>query len=78
MKSGRLFVRGLALACVILSSVAASPVAASSAVTAEDVVLKWNAIAVTTAARTQSPFAQARTAGHHAACRVRGCQRDHR
>ena len=62
MKSGRLFVRGLALACVILSSVAASPVAARSAVTAEDVVLQWNAIAVTTAAGTQSPFAQARTA----------------
>jgi hypothetical protein len=61
MKSGMLTVRGLALACVILSSVAASPAAASTAVTTEDVVLQWNAIAVNTAA-AQSAFAQARFA----------------
>jgi hypothetical protein len=57
MKSVILTVRGLALASLILSSVAMSPAAAAT----EDLVLQWNAIAVTTAA-TSTPFAQARFA----------------
>src|SRR5688572_1862588 len=57
MTSRMSFVRGLALACVLLisSMVATSRVAAASL----DAVLEWNAIAVTTVA-SQTPYAQAR------------------